>query len=283
MSTLATVIKNGLASAIPAAGNAGCLYFATDTNVVYQDNGTTWVPICVSGGTPITTQGDLIVGGPGGSPQRLAAGTTGQVLQTNGSGALPTWVNASGGGGGASALDGIGGFGSNGTGILEASYSNTGTLSWGPFGAVEVDATHLITLVTGHIYRIVFYFTGTASGANLCLIAAGTSGGTSKGYFIGNADSYYVSGASYNPIESSLGAGNGALLQPFPQIAEVYLWVCGASNNRIWATAFGSSWPGGQDNSVDFTTSQLEIGFAGNSGQQPTAVYVYDLGVVPTS
>lgn len=49
---------------------------------------------------PMTTQGDIIYGGVSGAPTRLAAGTSGNVLQTNGSSAAPTWVTPSGGGGG---------------------------------------------------------------------------------------------------------------------------------------------------------------------------------------
>lgn len=51
------------------------------------------------GGTPIgdltnpmTTEGDMIYGGTSGTPERLAAGTSGYLLQTNGPGAAPTWV-----------------------------------------------------------------------------------------------------------------------------------------------------------------------------------------------
>jgi hypothetical protein len=50
---------------------------------------------------PMTTKGDIIYGGVSGAPTRLAAGTSGQVLQTNGSSAAPSWVAAGGGGSGA--------------------------------------------------------------------------------------------------------------------------------------------------------------------------------------
>ena len=46
----------------------------------------------------LTTQGDLAVGGASGVPQRLAAGTSGNVLTSNGAGALPSWQASSGGG-----------------------------------------------------------------------------------------------------------------------------------------------------------------------------------------
>lgn len=40
---------------------------------------------------PMTTAGDIIVGGPSGSPTRLAAGTLGYVLTGNGAGVLPSY------------------------------------------------------------------------------------------------------------------------------------------------------------------------------------------------
>ena len=45
-------------------------------------------------GTVITTQGDLLYR-DGSGLQRLGAGTSGQVLQTGGSGANPSWTNVS--------------------------------------------------------------------------------------------------------------------------------------------------------------------------------------------
>jgi hypothetical protein len=77
--------------------------------VIAQD-GFIW--ICTSAGTPgtfvsdgfhnpMTTTGDLIVGGSSGAPTRLAASSTsGQVLTSNGAGVSPTYQTPSGGGGG---------------------------------------------------------------------------------------------------------------------------------------------------------------------------------------
>ena len=58
--------------------------------------------ISASGGfsNPMTTEGDIIYGGSSGTPTRLAAGTSGYILQTNGSSSAPTWVANTGGGGG---------------------------------------------------------------------------------------------------------------------------------------------------------------------------------------
>ena len=57
--------------------------------------------IQVSGGmsNPMTTQGDIIVGGASGTPTRLAKGTAGQVLAMNSDATGLEWTNAGGGGG----------------------------------------------------------------------------------------------------------------------------------------------------------------------------------------
>jgi hypothetical protein len=101
LSTLGSVILEGLASAIPASSIAGRLYFTTDTHHTFIDNGTTWDDVTSSGGitNPLTTSGDVFVGGTAGAPTRLGIGTTGQVLSVV-SGA-PAWA-AGGGGGGSS-------------------------------------------------------------------------------------------------------------------------------------------------------------------------------------
>jgi hypothetical protein len=62
---------------------------------------------------PMTTAGDIIVGGTGGTPQRLGAGSNGQVL-TVVSGA-PSWATPSGGGGGSIGAGPIGSRPSAGT------------------------------------------------------------------------------------------------------------------------------------------------------------------------
>lgn len=98
MTALGTVIGKGLLSARPAASIAGSLYYATDTLLLYRDNGSGWD--AVSANNPMTTAGDIIIGGTSGLPTRLAAGaTSGHVLTSNGSGAAPSWQAASGGGG----------------------------------------------------------------------------------------------------------------------------------------------------------------------------------------
>jgi len=63
-------------------------------------NATYWTKLAAKGtdgtdvGTTLTTQGDILYR-DGSGLQRLAAGTAGQVLQTGGSGANPSWTNVS--------------------------------------------------------------------------------------------------------------------------------------------------------------------------------------------
>ena len=65
-------------------------------------NATYWTKLAQKGtdgtdvGATLTTQGDILYR-DGSGLQRLGAGTSGQVLQTNGTGANPSWVDASSG------------------------------------------------------------------------------------------------------------------------------------------------------------------------------------------
>ena len=65
-------------------------------------NASYWTKLAAKGtdgtdvGATLTTQGDILYR-DGSGLQRLAAGTSGQVLQTGGSGANPSWTNASSG------------------------------------------------------------------------------------------------------------------------------------------------------------------------------------------
>ncbi len=79
---------------------------------------------------PMTTEGDIIVGGASGAATRLGAATAGYVLTTNGAGALPSW--APGGGGGTS---GVTSFNTR-TGAVTLSYGDVTTaLGFTPYSA----------------------------------------------------------------------------------------------------------------------------------------------------
>lgn len=80
---------------------ASFLVAGTGVTLTYDDNANTLTISATGGGgmsNPMTTAGDLIVGGTGGSPQRLGAGSNGQVLTVVGG--MPAWADPSGGGGG---------------------------------------------------------------------------------------------------------------------------------------------------------------------------------------
>lgn len=83
------VVSSGGASYI-------CILASTGNAV---SNTTYWNLLAQGGtdvGTTLTTQGDLLYR-DGSGLQKLAAGTAGQVLQTGGAGANPSWATASGG------------------------------------------------------------------------------------------------------------------------------------------------------------------------------------------
>ena len=89
MPTLSGVILKGIASAIPAVSIPGRLYFATDTNNVYRDNGISWDEVLV-----------MASGGGGGSGSAFSSLPTPPALSSftpiNQSGAVFTTQNNGG-------------------------------------------------------------------------------------------------------------------------------------------------------------------------------------------
>jgi hypothetical protein len=59
--------------------------------------------------------------------------------------------------------------------------------------------------------------------------------------------------------------------------------VEGSSQNRIWGSGFGTLWFGSTDSHADFSSHQLQLGFASSGSATPTAAQVYDLGTMPTT
>jgi hypothetical protein len=88
-----TGVANNAASTMTISGN-----FATTLTVT----GTTAVTLPTSGTlmvNPMTTGGDIVYGGASGVPTRLANGTAGQVLTSNGTTLAPSWQAAGSGSG----------------------------------------------------------------------------------------------------------------------------------------------------------------------------------------
>lgn len=86
-------------TSLPSSCRAGDMRFSVSANsLMVCTPANTWGAVgSVTGGfaNPMTTQGDLIAGGASGAPGRLAAGTSGFVLTSNGAGTLPTWQASS--------------------------------------------------------------------------------------------------------------------------------------------------------------------------------------------
>lgn len=77
----------------PTFGQVGRIIWVSDLTKLQYDNGSTWVDVG-SLANPMTTGGDLIYGGSGGTATRLANGTAGQVLQSGGGTAAPSWTSS---------------------------------------------------------------------------------------------------------------------------------------------------------------------------------------------
>ena len=78
-----------------ASPTEGMVTYLESDNELYKWTGADWVNIAAP--SPVTTEGDLIVGDAGGAETRLPIGTAGQVLTADGTTA--TWEDAAGGGG----------------------------------------------------------------------------------------------------------------------------------------------------------------------------------------
>ena len=82
---------------VSSGGSSYICILASTGNAV--SNATYWSLLAQGGtdvGATLTTQGDILYR-DGSGLQRLAPGTSGQVLQTGGAAANPSWVNSSGG------------------------------------------------------------------------------------------------------------------------------------------------------------------------------------------
>jgi hypothetical protein len=96
MTKLGQVILRDTRANQPAAGVEGRLYYVTDELVLERDSGSVWESVSSAGFTnPMTTAGDIIKGGSAGAPQRLAIGSSGDVLTV--SAGAPAWAPSSSG------------------------------------------------------------------------------------------------------------------------------------------------------------------------------------------
>jgi hypothetical protein len=170
---------------------------------------------------PMTTQGDIIVGGASGTPQRLAAGTAGQVLTAHGAGSLPTWATPSGGGGGSSGLVGwhdlVGDYGADNTGSTAV---DTALTSMTTAASAAYPNPFGVTVPPG-FYKVAAHHDLPP---NLILRGAGAVGGDVTGQYNGSvfqvAPSFtgsYVFGFQDQPHEAGFTGTNGAI------VSDIYL------------------------------------------------------------
>lgn len=91
MATLASVILRDIAANRPAAGTAGRLFYDTTNSKMQRDNGSSWDDVAEATGlsNPMTTTGDIVVGGASGVPGRLAIGAATTFLK---GGTTPAWA-----------------------------------------------------------------------------------------------------------------------------------------------------------------------------------------------
>lgn len=87
--TLPGVLLKGVAASRPAASAVakGTIYSATDTGAITQSDGSSWSTYAtISSGMadPMTTRGDIIIRNSSNTTARLAIGTSGKVLQSDG-------------------------------------------------------------------------------------------------------------------------------------------------------------------------------------------------------
>lgn len=87
----------GAASSVMRNDGSGNLSWGT-VAIAGGGTGQTTANAAFNALSPMTTGGDLIYGGASGAATRLANGTAGQVLQSNGTTLAPTWVTPSSGG-----------------------------------------------------------------------------------------------------------------------------------------------------------------------------------------
>lgn len=207
---LAPVVARIQGTALAAPSGA-----ATD----YLDGTGNWSPVPSGGGgsgftNPMTTPGDLIIGGAAGAAGRLGAGTSGFVLTAGGAGVAPAWAAAAGGGGGGTSIwhDLVEDYGADNTGVT----SIATPLATACSAAVAADPAPFGLTVPPGIFKVTAH---QDLPRNLVMQCAGGIGGSvsllENGTVFKVASTFSTTGGSYVfgfKNNSNHSTANGALL-----------------------------------------------------------------------
>lgn len=168
---------------------------------------------------PMTTGGDIIYGGASGVPTRLANGSAGQVLQSNGTTLAPTWVAAGAGDMVLASVQTVTGLKTFDTTKLAVKGSSTGSTAIASANAGASDYTQTLQAQTGTIANSAdVHYIGTTSvalnRASAALVLTGiTSIDGSSASTTGNAatvtNGVYTTGAGSVYAVGSVGLAGG--------------------------------------------------------------------------
>lgn len=200
-------------------------------------------------GTATTTAGDILYGSAANTWTKLAAGTAGQLLQTNGA-AAPSWVNAP-------TFTGVSSFSAGTTGLTPNS-SSTGAVTLGGTLGAGYGGTGQSTYTVGDILY-------ASAATTLSKLSAGTAGQvlsangaasnptwlSQSSIAAGSATN--VAGGVANKVLYQSGAGTTAFIDA-PTTASTYLSWNGSS--FAWAAVSGGgSVPGGLANQIVYQSA----------------------------
>jgi len=174
----------------------GWSVWVTDEAERYELKAGAWSIVSSGGGgmsNPMTSVGDIIVGGASGTPARLAAGTSGQVLSIQSG--TPAWVDPSGGG--VSAVTATSPIVSSGGATPNISINPATTSAAGSMSSS--DKTKLDGVATG----------ATANSTDAVLLARANHTGTQAASTISDFDS-----AARAQVEAELIAGTNITITP---------------------------------------------------------------------
>ena len=214
--------NNGTAYAVDDVVSSGgssyvCILASTGNAV---SNGTYWQVLAEGGdvATTLTTQGDILYR-DGSGLQRLAAGTSGQVLQTGGSGANPSWGTVS-------------------SDMVKLAQNTTGNA-----GSISIDGYFSSTYKS---YKVIYDTYMNTHSTNMGFrFNVGGSTGTASNYIYSGTRSYRQSSSGSIAVDSAwdndyLKINNGSGNSNHRSVGEINIYNVGVGYPHI--TANGCSW-----------------------------------------